>query len=80
MNYFNPNRTSDLSKQCTLNFVIRVPAYYFFMTLPFIINLTLLFEALELTVIDLLKDPTMFVLYLTLITPSSPGGTGSLVH
>ena len=52
----------------------------FAITWPFILNITVLLAAFEVTVIDLLNVPGRFVLYFTLISPFSPGPTGVLVH
>ena len=42
--------------------------------------MTLLFEAFDSTVMDLLIGPTLFVLYLTVIEADCPGISGSLLH
>ena len=50
------------------------------MTVPLMVSITLGLDALELTITTLANEPTIWVLYLTLMVPFCPARIGSLVH
>jgi hypothetical protein len=68
-------RYKELILSSCLNF-----GFYLSVTFPLMLNTTISFLALEITVIVFRNVPGMWVLYFTFITPVLPAGMGAFDH